>query len=62
MNVGLINTRALPDRQSFRELFDRHGAAPPVYCEPEDVPFDPVTLFERIRTRVRYPFLHDSAD
>jgi len=62
MNVGIVKTRALPDKLLFRELFDRHGAAPPVYCELEDVPFDPVTLFERIRTRVRYPFLLDSAD
>ena len=62
MSLSLITTKVAPDRDVFRALFDRHGAAPPLYCEEQDVPFDPVALFERLRTRVRYPFLLDSAD
>ncbi len=62
MSVGLITTKVAPDRKTFRNLFDQHGAAPPVYCDAVNVPFDPVALFERLRRRVEHPFLLDSAD
>jgi anthranilate/para-aminobenzoate synthase component I len=62
MNVGLIKTNVSPKKNVFKALFEQHGAAPPLWCELNNVPFDPVALFERMRSRVRYPFLLDSAD
>ena len=62
MSVNVIATNVVPDRNTFLELFEQYGAAPPVYYQLESVPFDPVTLFERVRARMQYAFLLDSAD
>jgi anthranilate/para-aminobenzoate synthase component I len=62
MSVNVIATNVVPDRNTFLELFEHHGTAPPVYYELENVPFNPVALFERVRTHMQYPFLLDSAD
>jgi len=62
MSVNVIGTNIVPDRKMFLELFEQHAAAPPVYYELDNAPFDPVTLFARVRARMQYPFLLDSAD
>ncbi len=62
MSATVIATNVVPDRNTFLDLFEQHGTAPPIYYELENVPFEPVTLFERARTQMQYPFLLDSAD
>jgi len=62
MSVNVITTNVVPERNTFLKLFEQHGNAPPVYYELDNAPFDPVMLFQRIRTRMQYPFLLDSAD